>query len=164
MKKHLSPSRRRALRVFFVKNFWLCNQYSSPGGPWGFADNGPFHFVQSFAKKCKEIATTAAGLVGCFKPPKPAHIGGWPDFSKVNRSRLVCTLANDSRSLKTLEALHRVACRPFHRTLAISLIVALQPTDARVKNGQTEESRTVAASKKHGDNYWLAGLIPCVPA
>ncbi|MFL1557960.1 hypothetical protein [Pseudomonas sp. O11] len=80
MKKHLSPSRRRTLRVFFVKNFWFRNQYSSPGGPWSFADNGPFHFVQSFEKKRKEITTTAAGLPGCFKPPKPAHIGGWPDF------------------------------------------------------------------------------------
>ncbi|MFL1501217.1 hypothetical protein ACI77N_08450 [Pseudomonas sp. S191] len=102
MKKHLSPSRRRTLRVFFVKTFWLRNQYSSPGGPWGFADNDPFHFVQSFEKKCTEIATTAADLAGCFKPPKPAHIGGWPVFSKVNRSRFAWLLANACRSLKSL--------------------------------------------------------------
>ena len=152
MKKHLSPSRRRALRVFFVKSFWLCNQYSSPGGPWGFAGNCPFHFVQSFAKKCQEIATTATGLVGRFKPPKPAHIGGWPDFSKVNRSHLVCTLANDSRPLKTLEAMHDVAYSPFHRFFTISLFVAFLPLCARVKNSQTEESRTVAASKKYENN------------
>lgn len=158
MKKHLSPSRRRALRVFFVKNFWLCNQYSSPGGSWGFADNGSFHFVQSFATKCKETATTAAGLAGRFKPPKPTHIGDWPVFSIVNRSRFVCPLANDWRSLKTLEALRGVACRPFHSALTISLFVALLPPGARVKNCHTEESRTLAASKKYGTTSGLKGL------
>jgi hypothetical protein len=83
-KKHLSPSRQRALCVFFVQISRYCNQGASPGWLRALAGDWPFHFVQSFAKKCKNFAQAEGRSRLRFKPPNPKAIRGRRSFLKVN--------------------------------------------------------------------------------
>lgn len=53
---HLSPSRRRASRSFFLQVSMQCNRPSSSSGLWASAADQPFHRVQSFAEECSGIA------------------------------------------------------------------------------------------------------------
>lgn len=59
--KHLSPSRRRALRPFFVQIRMKCKRTCSPGGLWGAAGDRQFHKVQSFEGKCSAVAQRCTG-------------------------------------------------------------------------------------------------------
>lgn len=60
-RNHLSPSRRRALRPFFVQTRMYCTRACSPGGPWGSAGGRRFHRVQSFERKCSAVAQRCKG-------------------------------------------------------------------------------------------------------
>jgi len=64
MNNHLSPSRRRALRPFFVQVRMYCKRACSPGGPWGSAGDRQFHSVQSFDEKCSTVALGALDSLG----------------------------------------------------------------------------------------------------
>lgn len=55
-KKHLSPSRRRASRLFFVQTPREFNRTRRPGGAWGAASDRRFHRVQIFEGMCNAVA------------------------------------------------------------------------------------------------------------
>ncbi|AZE58752.1 hypothetical protein C4K02_0358 [Pseudomonas synxantha] len=50
-KKHLSPSRRRALRPFFLQSGRVCKSRCRPSSERGPVTDWQLHSVQSFAKK-----------------------------------------------------------------------------------------------------------------
>ncbi|WP_448645615.1 hypothetical protein [Pseudomonas mohnii] len=62
LKKHLSPSRQRALCPFFVQMRMWCKRSCNPGGPWGSVGDRQFHSLQIFDEKCSAVA------LGRFRP------------------------------------------------------------------------------------------------
>ena len=79
VENHLSPSRRRAPRPFFVQTQMRRKQYSSPSQPWGCAGELQLHNVQACAGKCQRLAQRATGRCrrGQTSEARPAWAKNW---------------------------------------------------------------------------------------
>ena len=55
LKKHLSPSRRRGLRPFFVQIRMQCKRSCSPSGPWGSSGKWQLHRGKVFQRNVMRL-------------------------------------------------------------------------------------------------------------